>query len=41
MNFVEVSHRKRLSQEMPDALIQCAVEQKVRGGALDAPLTVE
>ena len=33
--------RRRLSHEMPDALIQCAVEQQVRAGAIDAPLTVE
>jgi hypothetical protein len=40
MYFVEVPHRRWLSQELSDALIQCAVEQQVRAGALDA-LTIE
>ena len=35
MNLVEVSRGRRLSQELPNALIQCAVDQQVRAGAIN------
>ena len=41
MNLIQVSHGSRLGYELPDALIQCAVEQQIRAGALGAPLIVE
>ena len=41
INLVEVSRARRLSQEVPNARIQCAVHQQVRAGAINAPLTIE
>ena len=41
MHLIEVSHGTGLGHELPDALIQGAVEQQVWAGAIDAPLTVK
>jgi hypothetical protein len=41
MNLIEVSCNSWLRQELPNAFIQCAIEQQIWAGAIDAPLTVK
>jgi hypothetical protein len=41
MNLVEMPDRRRLSQVLPDALIQRVVNQQIRGSSIGATLIIE